>query len=127
MSIGRSLPSLLVLLNLPDVMQLGGQLFKGHGSISSEKYRHLDQIADTEEDIDPNIPKVTGEHRDILKYAPKWTTWPDFEQVRWVNSTIEWLWPFLARGIKKMVCPSELSDHNRQAELTSLFRKTLSI
>jgi hypothetical protein len=84
-------------------MQLGGQLFKGQGTIPSEKYRHLDLVADTEEDLDLNIPKSTDEYRDILKYAPKWTTWPDFEQVRWVNSIIEWLWPHLARAICKMV------------------------
>lgn len=84
-------------------MQLGGQLFKAHAHVHTEKYKQLDLDADTEEEVDPNIGKVTGEYRDILKYAPKWTTWPDFEQVRWMNSTIEWLWPNLARAIVKMV------------------------
>lgn len=89
-------------------VQLGGQLFKAHAHVHTDKYKQLDLEADNEEDVDPNIGKVTGEYRDILKYAPKWTTWPDFEQVRWINSTIEWLWPNLARAIVKMVRSSPL-------------------
>jgi hypothetical protein len=86
-------------------MQLGGQIFKGHADTEDEKYRYLSVKADN----DKNVPEpivtgtVTPENRDILKYAPRWTTWPDFEQVRWLNSIIEWLWPHLAKGITKMV------------------------
>ena len=94
----------------PAAVQLGGQLFKSHGDVDEDRYHYLDIEADN----DDNVPEPTSgkdmspEFREILKYAPKWTTWPDFEQVRWVNSTIEWLWPNLTRGVCKMVCAFSL-------------------
>ena len=88
-------------------MQLGGQVFKSHGDVEENQYRHLDLASDNDE----NVPEpATGEGpspelREVLQYAPKWAKWPDFEQVRWINSTIEWLWPHLTKGICKMVRP----------------------
>lgn len=82
-------------------------MFKGQEDFDDDEYKHIH----VEADHDDNVPEpvitgtVTPEYRDILKYAPRWTTWPDFEQVRWLNSTIEWLWPHLTRAICKMVRP----------------------
>jgi hypothetical protein len=86
-------------------VQLGGQLFKTKGDYDEEKYRHFDVEADNDENIPEPIVTgtVTQEYREILKYAPKWTTWPDFEQCRWLNDSITWLWPGLNRAICKMV------------------------
>jgi hypothetical protein len=87
------------------VVQLGGQVFKGHGDVEENKFAYLDLDADNDENVpEPNTTSgVTPEFREILKYAPLWTTWPDFEQVRWLNSTLEWLWPHLTKGVCKMV------------------------
>lgn len=70
------------------------------------KYRNYDILSDNDENVPEPIVTgiVTKEYREVLKYAPKWTTWPDYEQVRWLNSTIEWLWPGLNKAICKMVC-----------------------
>lgn len=64
---------------------------------------------DIEVDHDENVPEpivtgtVTSEYRQVLRHAPKWTTWPDFEQCRWLNDAIKWLWPGLNGAICKQV------------------------
>lgn len=87
------------------MVQIGGQIFKNAGDVEEAKYRNYDIGSDNDENVPEPIVTgiVTAEYRQVLKYAPKWTTFPDFEQVRWLNSTIEWLWPGLNKAICKMV------------------------
>lgn len=89
----------------PDDVQLGGQLFKNAGEVDEHRFKNFD----VEIDQDENVPEpivtgtVTSEYRAVLKHAPRWTTWPDFEQCRWLNDTIKWLWPGLNGAICKQV------------------------
>lgn len=83
-------------------MQLGGQIFK---AVELKDYSYLDNSADHDESIpEPYADGSIGaDMRAVLPYMAKWTTWPDFEQVRWINSIVAWLWPHLTVAIHKMV------------------------
>eukprot|EP00892_Ulva_mutabilis_P003246 jgi/Ulvmu1/1293/UM011_0017.1 len=92
-------------LGMTGGIMIGGQIFKNSGDVEEAKYKNYDIVSDNDENVPEPIVTgiVTKEYREVLKYAPKWTTFPDFEQVRWLNSTIEWLWPGLNKAICKQV------------------------
>jgi hypothetical protein len=86
-------------------LQLGGQIFKNAGEVEEQRFKNFDVEVDHDDDVPQPIVTgtVTSEYRQVLKHAPRWTTWPDFEQCRWLNDAIKWLWPGLNAAICKQV------------------------
>lgn len=70
-------------------------------------YEKLDARADSDPETETvQLGEIIADAREIHPFLPKWTYWPDYERVRWMNSIMAIMWPH----VNKAVCQSVMDS-----------------